>query len=162
MKTKDEICCPEFDPTPWDDKMHEWDNRLFIKDTMFIFMHMPFPAVMGKKIGGLWEKAKAAGAEEQAKDFLLLSHDPSPWKGELYMSVTKEVPGAENVKISGTYYTKAFEGPYSAVPQWMEELKQIAVEKDVAFGKIYFYYTTCPKCAKKYGKNYVVAVCEVK
>ena len=27
--------------------------------------------------------------------------------------------------------------------------------------KNYFYYTTCPKCAKVYGKNYVVAVAEV-
>jgi hypothetical protein len=28
--------------------------------------------------------------------------------------------------------------------------------------KYYFYYTTCPKCAKKYGNNYVVAFAEVK
>jgi hypothetical protein len=27
--------------------------------------------------------------------------------------------------------------------------------------KLYFYYTTCPKCAKKYGKNYVVLLAEV-
>jgi len=25
----------------------------------------------------------------------------------------------------------------------------------------FFYYTTCPKCAKHYGKNYVVAFAEV-
>ncbi len=24
--------------------------------------------------------------------------------------------------------------------------------------KIYFFYTNCPKCAKYYGKNYVVGV----
>lgn len=27
--------------------------------------------------------------------------------------------------------------------------------------KMYFFYTTCPKCAKFYGKNYMVAVTEV-
>ena len=27
--------------------------------------------------------------------------------------------------------------------------------------KLYFFYTTCPKCAKHYGKNYVVAFAEV-
>ena len=27
--------------------------------------------------------------------------------------------------------------------------------------KSYYFYTTCPKCAKEYGKNYVVAVSEV-
>jgi hypothetical protein len=27
---------------------------------------------------------------------------------------------------------------------------------------LYFYYTTCPPCAKRYGKNYVVAIAKVK
>ena len=27
--------------------------------------------------------------------------------------------------------------------------------------KCYFYYTTCPKCAKVYGHNYVVVFAEV-
>jgi hypothetical protein len=26
---------------------------------------------------------------------------------------------------------------------------------------LYFFYTTCPKCAKHYGKNYVVEVAKV-
>jgi hypothetical protein len=26
---------------------------------------------------------------------------------------------------------------------------------------LYCYYTTCPKCAKKYGKNYVVLLAKV-
>lgn len=161
MDENKDICCPKFDPGPWDDKTHVWDGKCFIKETMFVVMHMPFPFIMSSKIGSLWEKAKAANAEMEAKDFLLLSYDPSPWKSELYMSVTKEVPNAENITMSGKYYTKVFEGPYGEVPKWMDELNQISVEKDLAFGKIYFYYTTCPKCAKKYGKNYVVAVCEI-
>ena len=28
--------------------------------------------------------------------------------------------------------------------------------------KTYFFYTTCPKCAKSHGKNYMVAVSEIK
>lgn len=27
--------------------------------------------------------------------------------------------------------------------------------------KVYFFYTICPKCAKYYGKNYVIGVAEV-
>lgn len=27
--------------------------------------------------------------------------------------------------------------------------------------KLYFFYTTCPKCAKKHGKNYVVLFAQV-
>jgi hypothetical protein len=26
---------------------------------------------------------------------------------------------------------------------------------------MYFFYTTCPKCAKKYGKNYVVILAQI-
>ncbi len=28
----DAICCPKFDPAPWDDKTFEWTNKKFIKD----------------------------------------------------------------------------------------------------------------------------------
>ena len=28
-------------------------------------------------------------------------------------------------------------------------------------GEVYFYYTTCPKCAKHYGHNYVVGFAEI-
>jgi hypothetical protein len=30
-----------------------------------------------------------------------------------------------------------------------------------SFSKLYFYYTTCPKCQKKYGKNYVVLLAQI-
>jgi len=45
----------------------------------------------------------------------------SPWKSELYFAVSKQVPEAENVPISGTFLSKVFEDPYSAVPEWMKE-----------------------------------------
>jgi len=33
--------------------------------------------------------------------------------------------------------------------------------KNKILKKLYFFYTTCPKCAKHYGKNYVIAFAEV-
>jgi NMD protein affecting ribosome stability and mRNA decay len=27
-------------------------------------------------------------------------------------------------------------------------------------GEMYFFYTTCPKCARKYGKNYVAILAQ--
>jgi len=33
--------------------------------------------------------------------------------------------------------------------------------KGKAAKKTYIFYTTCPKCAKVYGKNYVVILAEV-
>jgi hypothetical protein len=45
---KDE-CCPEFDPTPWDGKLFEWNEKKFIKEKVSIF-HMPL------NFGGVMEE----------------------------------------------------------------------------------------------------------
>jgi len=36
MKTEsqeEKICCPEFNPEPWDDKLLHWENKKFIKES---------------------------------------------------------------------------------------------------------------------------------
>ncbi len=40
-------------------------------------------------------------------------------------------------------------------------MKLFVQSKNKKLKKFYFYYTTCPKCAKKYGKNYVVLLAEI-
>ena len=42
----------------------------------------------------------------------------------------------------------------------IENNLMLEIEK-LKMGKGYMWYTTCPKCAKKYGKNYVVILSEV-
>jgi hypothetical protein len=91
----------------------------------------------------------------------MLAYDPSPWKSEFYISVTKEVPGAKNVTISGSFISKVFEGPYNAVPKWIKEMDEYLSSINKKGKRYLFYYTTCPKCAKIYGKNYVVAFAEI-
>jgi hypothetical protein len=154
-------CCPEFDPKPWDEKEFTWKDKLFIRETIPQFMHMPLPGVYGKTIGRMWKKVEYAGAKTEIKDFLMLAYDPSAWKSELYVNVTKEVAGAENVKLSGKFVTKVFDGPYNAVPKWMKEMEQYLAKIGKKSKKYYFYYTSCPKCAKIYGHNYVVVFVEV-
>lgn len=154
-------CCPVFDPKPWDYVTHNWIDKPFIKDYIRQFFHMPLPSQMGKIIGRMWKKAKDAGADTEMKDFLLLAYDPSPWKSELYMSVTKEVPDAENVKLTGIFISKVFDGPYNHIPKYLNEFRRYLALTDKKAKKYYFYYTTCPKCAKKYGHNYIVAFAEI-
>ena len=59
------------------------------------------------------------------------------------------------------FLSKVFEGPYKDAKNWHKEMQALAKEKGVA-ADIYFYYTTCPKCAKKWGKNYVVGMLKIK
>ena len=42
-----------------------------------------------------------------------------------------------------------------------EEKKMEAAAVNVDDLKLYFYYPTCPKCAKKYRKNYVVIMAKI-
>ena len=154
-------CCPKFDPEIWHEKEFIWKDKLFVKDTMMQFMHMPLPGVFAKKVQGIWGKIVNIGANPDIKDFIMLASESSPWKGEIYINTTKEVPNAENVKLSGTYLTKVFDGPYNDVPKWIKEMTPYIAEKGKSIKRWFFYYTTCPKCAKKYGYNYVVAFAEV-
>ena len=150
-------CCPKFDPEPWKGKTFDWKDKMFVAGhTKSIFY---FPLNMGKVITRMQKKIEESGAV--CPDFLMLSTDNSPWRGDHYIAVDKEVPGIENVRLSGKFITKVFEGPYSKAKEWYGEMNRMAVEAGKKNPDIYMYYTTCPKCAKKWGKNYVVGFAKV-
>jgi hypothetical protein len=44
---------------------------------------------------------------------------------------------------------------------WSEEMERLVEAKGKKIDAQYFFYTTCPRCAKVYGKNYVVGVAQV-
>ena len=157
-----ELCCPPFDPSVWDGKEIVWQDKLFIRGSIPLLFHIPWPPMIGRLMAKMWAKAQAAGAAPELKDFLCLSIDPSPWRGDHLISVTRQVPDIENVKISGTFLTKVFDGPYSSVPRWIKEMEAHAVSRGRRAQKHYFYFTTCPKCAKLRGKNYVVAFAQAR
>jgi len=75
--------------------------------------------------------------------------------------VSRDVPGATMANISGTFLCKAFEGPYQNIHKWIAEMKTFVQSRGKDIRTLYFYYTTCPKCAKKYGKNYVVILAQI-
>jgi hypothetical protein len=151
------ICCPPFEPTNWDNKMFEWDKKTFVKDKVFTFMYMPFG--FGRVIKRLNEKVNAANAT--MPDWLCLSDHTSGWNMDLYLAVDKEIPNAQNVSLSGKYYSKVYEGSFKDTGKWCEDFEAEASKKGLKVNKWYMWYTTCPKCAKKYGKNYVVIIGEV-
>ena len=151
-------CCPRFNPEGWDEQDLHFKDKLFVRAKTRSVLHIPINmgAVFRKTFGAI-ENAKA----KDEKDFIVLSYDPSAWTGEHYFSVNKPVAGQEMVPMSGDYLTKVFEGPYRNVPAWEKEMNTYVKSKGKQMKKNYFFYTTCPKCAKFYGKNYVVAVSEV-
>ncbi|MFA6398187.1 MAG: hydrolase [Patescibacteria group bacterium] len=150
-------CCEPFNPEPWQDKEVVWNDKLFVKDHICNFLHIPLD--MGKKIVknmGLIEKANAKSPYQ-----LMLTNEKSLWGSDIYIDVAKDVPGAQMAKLSGTFLTKIFEGPYQNVGKWAAEMKAYVKSQDKELKKLYFSYTTCPKCAKAYGKNYVVLFAQI-
>ena len=151
-------CCPLFDPSGWDGEQFQFERRPFVRSRTVNFMHVPLN--MGSMIRKTCQKIEAAGAAP-TDEYLILSTDPSPWRGEHYFAVTKDVPQADMTTLSGTYLAKVFEGPYSQAGQWAQEMTQFVASQGRKLKKLYFFYTTCPRCAKHYGKNYVVGFAEV-
>ncbi len=150
-------CCPRFDPTCWDDKVVTWDKKPFLQDRVRSFLHIPF------NFGAVMKRDMAAieGAGARPEDRIILSDENSLWGADVYVAIGREVPGAQMATFSGTYLTKVFEGPYQNIRKWVPEMKSYVQAKGKELKKLYFYYTTCPKCAKKYGKNYVVLLAQV-
>lgn len=145
--TKETECCPKFDPKPWDGKNFEWKNKKFVKDKVFCLFYIPinFGQVMTKLMGKVDNRA------------MCLSDQTSMWSMDVYIEVKQEIEGMNNVTLSGKYVSKVYEGEFKDVGKWMEDFK-----KNKKIEKIYMWYTTCPACAKKWGKNYVVAVGKLK
>jgi len=150
-------CCPRFNPEPWDEKEISWQDKLFVKDHVRSFLHIPLN--FGKVMVRNMERIKEAGA--LAPEPLMLSDEKSLWGADIYIAVGKEVPGAELERISGTFLTKVFEGPYKDAARWVREMKDYVQSKGREIKKMYSFYTTCPKCAKAYGKNYTVMLAMV-
>lgn len=151
-------CCPRFDPEPWDGKILEWENKRFVKDKVRAFFYMPIG--FGKVMVMLMKKIEEANAKPEVG--LCLSDHTSKWSMDIYVAVSKEVPGLENMTMSGKFLSKVYEGDFKETGKWCKDFEKYAKEKSLTIKKYYMSYTTCPACAKAYGKNYVVIFGKIK
>jgi hypothetical protein len=152
MKTEE--CCPKFDPDPWQEKSFNWNEKLFIRDKVFTLFYMPI--TFGRTMKKLMKKLEHSNAVCQ--DNMVLSDHTSKWNMNILMAVDKPLENAENIKLSGHFLSKVYEGPYKNTAQWCKDFEDYAGKQNLPVKKWYMWYTTCPKCAKKYGKNYVAIV----
>lgn len=152
-------CCPKFNTEGWDGQELHFENKDFIRATTLSAMHIPL------NMGRVFERVqnRIAGADAyDPENYIVLSRDLSPWKAEHLFSVSAKVPGEERETLTGTFVTKVFEGPYRNARDWYADMKSLADAAGAQSDEVYFFYTTCPKCAKVYGKNYVVGVARTK
>ncbi len=145
-------CCAPLDVARWDGGRVTWQDKPFVRDHIRAFLHIPlnFGAVMKR------DHAAIEAAQAYAEEPLWLSDEVSQWGSDLYMAVDRDVPGARIEKLSGTFLTKVFEGPYRDAGEWMRAMEAYVRGEGEKVERMYFFYATCPKCAKRLGKNQVV------
>lgn len=154
---EEQECCPRCDVEKWNDKLFDWQDKHFIVGKVTTFMYAPLN--FGKVIQKLDKLVKDSGAI--IEDCLCLSDHTSKWNMDILLAVDKEVEGANNINLTGKFYSRVYEGQFNETAKWCDDFKVAANEKGYEIKKWYMWYTTCPKCAKKYGKNYVVIFGEV-
>ena len=150
-------CCPRFDPAPWDGQEITWQQKRFVRDRVRSFLHIPlnFGSVLARNL----KLIEAADALESPR--VLLTDENSLWGSDLFIAVTKPVPGATMTEISGTFLTKVFEGPYRHAGTWAADMTSSVEAAGHSVKRLFFFYTTCPRCAAVYGKNFTVLLAQV-
>lgn len=155
--SEDKECCPLFRPEKWDGNVFDWNQKPFIKESIPAFFHIPFPPMIGKKVVKMMDLAeKAQKLDEHKEDILLLFTDPHPFKSELYLSVMGPVPGANNTELTGSFAAKVFEGDYNAIPGFVKIMDAELAAQNKKAKTYYVHYAYCPKCAEKFGHNYMI------
>jgi hypothetical protein len=150
-------CCKKFNPDPWDQREVTLADKLFLHDTVRTLFHIPlnFGQVISRAMKAI-EKHEACTEET-----ITLYEEAGPFKAHLYVSARKQIPGARMVKMDGTFITRVFEGDYRNMGAWHRKMQEYVKSKSKNAKKTLVYYTTCPRCAQYYKKNYVVFLARV-
>jgi hypothetical protein len=151
-------CCARLHPEDWEGREFVWDEKPFLRDHIREFLHIPLN--FGSVISRDHEAIEAVGAYPQEPFWL--TDEVSPWGSDIYVAVDRDViPDADVEHLSGTFVTRAFEGPYRKVGEWTGEMNDFLDARGQEAEKIYFYYANCPRCAKHFGENHVVLFAKV-
>lgn len=150
-------CCARLDRDLWNEREFDWKDKPFLKDHIRSFLHIPlnFGSVISR------DHKIVEEAEAYPEHPLWLTEEVSPWGADVYLATDREVSGATMQRMSGKFLSKVFEGPYGDIGKWEQQMEDFAKSKGHEVEKKYFFYATCPKCAKHFGKNQVVLFAKV-
>ena len=83
-------CCGRLNRSVWDDQELDWQDKLFVKDHVRSFLHVPlnFGSVISRDFQLIEE------AQPYPEQPLAITDEVSPWGADLYVAVDREVPAA--------------------------------------------------------------------
>jgi len=149
-----EVCCKDIDLSKWNFREVKWNRKPFYVVRYGTFLHIPIgigkAMVSGMNI--------VAGKYHTPYPELWLSKETGLFSAKMLFAVKKANPGDPSIeKLSGTFVTRGFQGPYKNMGNYIrvfnEQVKQKYGRKPI---ELYFWYANCPKCAKKQGGPKIV------
>lgn len=146
-------CCPKFHPEKWDRKQFDFSDLYFVKANSNSFMHVPLN--LGTVMTEVQKRIDRDNAQPD-HSYLILSKDLSSFESTHYFNVTDNMHSMPLEKVKGIFNARVFEGKFNQIPKWMSEVETERKTKGLSTKEHYVFYTTCPKCAKVYGHNYIV------
>ena len=123
---EEQVCCPKFDPKPWEKRFVSFDDQYFMKVKVRTFKHVPlnFGSVMTKA----QKQIEASGAK--VVNNIALSNHVSRWTMEVYIAIDKEVAELKPIRLSGKFLSNVYEGPFKDTAIWCKDFERLAKEKE--------------------------------
>lgn len=150
-------CCARLDVAKWNERELDWKDKPFLKDHIRALLHIPL------NMGSVMARDQKAIEDAAAypDEPIWLSDEVSPWGSDMYTAVDHAVPGTETVTLTGKFLAKTFEGPYRDIGKWLKAMDAYLASKGHVAKRHLFFYATCPKCTKHFGRNDVVILSQI-
>ncbi|TET28262.1 hypothetical protein E3J68_03285 [Candidatus Aerophobetes bacterium] len=153
----EEKCCPQLKKEDWDKKEVEWKEKPFYKTKYHSLFHIPI------NFGGVVRKAmeEITSRDLDEEPAMMFSKEESMFSSTLLISLKRDAKDLETERLSGKYISMIFENGYRQTPKWMRELGKYIEGQGKVAKDFLFWYVTCPRCARKYGKTQTVIFAKV-
>jgi hypothetical protein len=155
---KETGCCPRLKASEWHKKIHRWKKKPFYKTKYLSLFHIPlnYGSVVTQAVDHL------DNTDLMETPAIMLAKEDGLFSSTLLISLKKTDNGLPVEKISGDFISLLFHGDYKDTGKWinktLEYLKSIGKDTN----DLFFWYVTCPGCAKEYGSAQTVIFAKIK
>lgn len=149
--------CPKIDPSQWEGKEFEWENKIFYFAPIYCFFHKRF---------NLEEKVRQLKKEIAEKGYAFTDFPPvmcewESFKSRVLIEIKNPQQYDENIQTldMGVVYSTVFEGPAKEFKRAVTEFaSQIELNHGVPPQKTYVWYLHCKNCGKQRNNQAVIFV----
>ncbi len=152
-----EKCCLKLVKEDWDKKEVQWKEKPFYKTKYYSLFHIPIN--FGGVVKEAMEEITSRGLDEE--QVMTFSKEDSIFSSTLLLSLRRDAEDLETVKLSGRYISMIFENGYRQTSKWIGKVRRYVEGQGKVAKELLFWYVTCPRCAKKYGKAQTVIFAKV-